>query len=364
MTRRPQSARSGFTLIEILMVIGLIALLAGVLIVAVGGVVGSAKEAATKATIRKVDSLLTKRMEAFNRAIIDQDKVSSGSGKTPTYVQAAQLESFYRQAPSVAKVLARKRVFRQYFPQRFSEVPAGSLTYDTSKHVSETESAEMLYYFLTTLPGYGIDAPDGDNFTNNEIADTDSDGLKEIVDGWGQPLRYYRWPTRLVRPGTTSSLVTSYQTIDTKSTSDPAHEWEYGIPVQPTYGSGATLAVLFTGYPDLASATRGSGTSIEEEHTDPLTKDPDDGLGAVHSYFIDISRRSQASQLASDFERDYHTPDTYHMPLILSVGPDRRNGLYEPNNVNSRGYLAQPDLSNLVDLLDNVTNRNVRAGGK
>ena len=101
------------------------------------------------------------------------------------------------------------------------------------------------------------------------------------------------------------------------------------------------------------------GSTFGAEHTDPLAKDPDDPLGLLHP-----SNRSTASQQASNFERDYHTGDTYHTPLIVSAGPDALLGLYEPNNTTQMGRLAQPDLSSLSALLDNITNRNVRAGGK
>ena len=35
-------------------------------------------------------------------------------------------------------------------------------------------------------------------FTAQEVADTDDDGLLEFVDAWGEPLRFYRWPTRMI----------------------------------------------------------------------------------------------------------------------------------------------------------------------
>ena len=32
----------------------------------------------------------------------------------------------------------------------------------------------------------------------SRIQDTDNDGLPEIVDEWGNPVRFYRWPTDLL----------------------------------------------------------------------------------------------------------------------------------------------------------------------
>ena len=39
------------------------------------------------------------------------------------------------------------------------------------------------------------------------VADIDADGLIELLDGWGQPLRFYRWPTRLVRPAGSGQVI-------------------------------------------------------------------------------------------------------------------------------------------------------------
>ncbi|MCA9064479.1 MAG: hypothetical protein KDA96_15520, partial [Planctomycetaceae bacterium] len=76
----------------------------------------------------------------------------------------------------------------------------------------------------------------------------------------------------------------------------------------------------------------------------------------------------------------YHTPDTYHAPLIVSAGPDRLTGLREPGDTDPTkgvfGNLAQywgtsalPGMqtpaSDVTDqLFDNITNRNFRVGGR
>lgn len=355
--RRP---RAGFTLIELLIVVGIIAFLAGVLITVVKGVVGNARAAATRSTIRKIDSLLTKRMEAFSRYIQDQDTIASKAGRLPSYVNPTYLTQSANDQ-RMAKVLGRKDFFRRNFPQRFSEMDSPP-SYDTSKHTSATESAELLYYFLTKMPGFGTDAPDSDLFSASEIADTDGDGLMEFVDGWGNPLRFYRWPTRLFRPQLDSGSMASFQSISAANMSDPHDLWSYGIPINPTYdsASGATADVLVASLPSATGVTRGSGAQLQHEHNDPLAKDPDDPFGKLHP---SGSSPSNASTQVANFEQSFHTNDTYHTPLIVSMGPDAILGLNEPNDITNFGHLAQPNLGALPNLLDNITNRNIRAGG-
>src|ERR1700722_3251815 len=91
--RRPLGAsasggRGGFSLIEILVVIGLIAFLTAAIVAIIPRVGNSAKVAATRATIKKVDEMLNDRINGFNRWIANQDRVA-GSG-TPAYVLTAQ----------------------------------------------------------------------------------------------------------------------------------------------------------------------------------------------------------------------------------------------------------------------------------
>ncbi|MCA9070980.1 MAG: prepilin-type N-terminal cleavage/methylation domain-containing protein, partial [Planctomycetaceae bacterium] len=217
-------ASRGFTLIELLVVMAIIIFLVSITVVVVGAALDNAREAATKATIRKIDGLLTKRMEAFTQAMEKQNSSPQpryiyNTGLYPSSVNPVgqNISPFVLAAGNVAraKVLGQKALFRAGFPQSITEVVAvdpGLLGGNTNTQ-SAADSSEAMYIFLTKMESFGLPAVDEDSFSSNEIGDTDGDGLKEFVDGWDQPIRFYRWPTRLIRPsaspGTPESIVSS-----------------------------------------------------------------------------------------------------------------------------------------------------------
>jgi hypothetical protein len=59
-------------------------------------------------------------------------------------------------------------------------------------HTHNTARSEVLYAFLVEAPGALVTR---DSFKASEVGDTDGDGLPEFLDGWGNPIRFYRWPT-------------------------------------------------------------------------------------------------------------------------------------------------------------------------
>ncbi len=122
---------------------------------------------------------------------------------------------------------------------------------------------------------------------------------------------------------------------------------------------------------------------------DPLLRDPDDPAGLLYSLLeTGIPTGGFTVDLSWEFnEARYHTPDTFHAPLIVSVGPDEELGLYEPTDTVNLGNLArynedpdgdgtafhqhptaaarQAELNEIIDnLTDNLTNRNRRTGGR
>ncbi len=372
-------SRRGFSLIELLVVMAVIAILATLSIVVMSGILDQAREDATAMTITKVSELLEERISAFDRAANgavlaaaadDLERSAKATFGLPfTGVEPRLLRK------RVAEIIARKVLFRENFPQRFAEMTdvrdvvagtagsngipdlleeklrdpqTGALTLDLSRHRPQTESAELLYFMLTRMPVFGV-APIGiDAFNSGEVRDTDGDGLLEFIDAWEQPLRFYRWPTRLI------------DVFYSPAEPDPARVIE----------SRVAADLLIRGLPGVNGITR-----------DPLLVDPDDTIGRIGFELLRLNGNNGSPDLSSVYnEATFHTPDVFHTPLVMSAGSDGALGLAEPNDVQPAsgvfGNLASPpdvngdgvvdtaDMNLVLDsLTDNITNRNRRAGG-
>ncbi|MCA9098383.1 MAG: type II secretion system protein [Planctomycetaceae bacterium] len=301
-----RTSRRGFTLVELLMVIVVIGVLSSLLVVASMSVLGNAREAATKATLSKINTMLKERMSAF-----ETHMTNLINGDIHLTLGAPDERS--------GKILLRNREFKKYFPQSWSEATdiaaAAGVTPQTAPSTSATEiateSAEVLYMMLTktTLTGQGEIGQDA--FSSSELADKDGDGRKELVDSWGTPLRFYRWPCRLIKPSASSP------------TDNPS-----------------------------AAELKAARTQISALTTDTADKainsDPDDPYDLASSI--------------STFANDYHFRKTYHTPLVVSAGIDALFGLESPIDSNVDNRQAKPT-ANTAELYDNLTNLNALAGG-
>lgn len=411
-TLKPSADRRGFTMIELLIVIGLIALLMSFSLVALRAAISSARIAATKTTIRKVHTQLQQRFESYRFQSSKQDILT----KQVAQQQALNVGFPYmdRNGPPL-EVFARKEFVRRNFPQSFAELcsqtgdplavntsgvttfgkpgapgvdddgngftdflPSGVIDLaelgvgddlpfaalvlrqfinsdgleDTNrngildsgedlnlngrlddrlmnnkKHDRNTESAVLLH-ILSTTDTLGTRSSEQADFSASEIADTDGDGLQEVIDGWGKPLRYYRWPTRLFYPDGTLTLPNVMQ--------EPA-----GTATDFVWTFGATL---IDHLPQVTSPRKGELLQDRDDPNDWLT----------------IIMTTPASR--TRFQQIYHTQRTYWELLIVSAGPDGDTGLYEPyerpeTTPNVFGYLAQP--KSTVSLTTNALNDNV-----
>ena len=289
--RRPER-RNGFTMIELLVVVAIVLVLAGLILGVYGAVVNNARVSATKQRIKVVQDALSQRLDAFTRYFNNAQNLQN----QPEWQEALRDAS---NDTELATILAKKKLMKRFFPQSFREYTMSS----GATHAAATESAEVLYYILTQGTELGEPAIGAGSLDASAIKDTDGDGLMEVVDAWDKPLRFYRWPTRLVKTD--------------------------GINVSTTY-----VTIL-----DRAAPTS----------TAQLAVDQDDPLG-------------KTTGLAS-FEATYHTPATYHLLLVVSAGADGELGLYEPSDYGSFGNLAAPKSTAANDLPDNYTNLNVVVGG-
>lgn len=313
--------RSGFTLVELLIVIAIIVTLLSILGVTLMSMVGSARVMATKGTITKVQGLLQARIEGLAR-------------KDPEGTLIDSLVPRFGNNRRRAEAMARKFTYRQTFPQTWAQVPPNLLVGLPSTPAippatppRKQESSEVLHFILTRANVPGFPPIGEDSFASSEVADTDSNGWPEFIDAWGQPLRFYRWPTRLIRGGAYAP-----------GTFTPTATARLLIPVLPTTGP-------------------------------ELTRDPDDKYGQLKGFFtpaqiLEFEFGASMGPLAN--LGAFHTLDTYSLPLVVSGGPDLLTGLYEPNDPNAThfGYLCGIDPAGTANTYDDISNYNSRSGGK
>lgn len=458
--RQPaRPGRSAFTLIEILIVVFIISILMAALGVTISNILTTAKEKQTIATLQKIDGLINERIKGLERAYDSNDfrrYIEKQQEKLAKGDPANGIPQLFGLSKNAVEAVARKDFFRDFFPQRFAEmtdvrtrtagspptpvpdgipdriqfdevygdavtwVPSGAKVIPQN-HTQETESAELLYFALTRMEQFGVAATGTDAFLAQEVADTDNDGLPEFVDGWRRPLRFYRWPTRLVKPfgllgmdgqpGSAGVNEGGGSTDDTQEigwpgTDDSVVDLNDGTSNSLSQKMSDRYVRKFAGLyirglprPPIPSGTPAAPLAPVLGDYDMLNEDPDDSFGAL---MAEVKRLAATGILVLQnvSETRYHTADTFHKPMVLSVGPDGANGLYEPyhfedldgdgsldagedvngNNYLDLGLLAQPIIESVatgdlngngvatetlttpVAALDDLTNRNRRAG--
>jgi len=249
--KRHPSIAVAFTLVEVLVVIVLISILSSMVLTAVRGATQSARIARTRSIIATIDSVLREHYEDYKyrplsveipdisspqagflsfeampseaaraRLIMLRDlqrmelpdKVRDVWRPTtprqptqpvPVFVAADRIA----QHPTTGRLqlvrsetgsLADRSPFRadwyggmltNDWPSRFS----GYLTRTrATEWTREHQGAECLYLILASTFSNGVAAIESIPASN--IGDTDGDGVPEILDGWGRPLGFIRWP--------------------------------------------------------------------------------------------------------------------------------------------------------------------------
>lgn len=323
--------RRGFTLVELLVVITIIAILLTLTIRVVGSVITVSRESATQTTIRKVQALLNSRAEAMSRSQLSKAYIRN----TPEWIMTEGLTT----DDATKKAMVAKLLARRHLPQRFQEVLDGDAinaklnlppAHPNITNAGAASSSEILYDVLTQSDVLGDVSIGTDSFGSNQVGDPDKNGLPEFIDGWGQPLRFYRWPTRLFRPT--------------------------GTPTQNDVTSGIDLTnakILLSQLPTF------TGNIVND-----LCRDPDDPIRRCMSVanFATIGVPVSVHWNLPISGPVFHTPATYHVMLVVSAGADKMLGLYEPDDVAHEGHLGKVRDAN--DLADDITYLNVRAGGR
>lgn len=354
-----QKQSGAFTIIELLVAIGIILFLVSLTFVGATNALGLSKAASTRATILKVDNALRikfdsviKRAEKIEKNRLERMRlVAEANSKAAiafSFSPNTTLGSLFND-DATRSVIITMHLMRKTVPQSFHPYEVGPTNpittsagsnYQSANHKERTESAAILYHLLVGSTGENTDS-ESPTFSSAEIKDTDGDGLLEIVDGWGEPLRFYRWPTRALRP-TRPSIANIFDPTDISL------------------------------HPEFARVIYGNLRDLKTLNSSPL--DPTSGLLQWTTSVTSVSDQNNRLQA---IEALFATPQTFSQFVVMSAGNDKTLGFKEPfegyslapSDTAPLGYLCSPDCdvnipaskaSALDAAQDNLTNYNIR----
>lgn len=249
--------RNAFTLIEILMVILLISILAGMVTAAVSAAGDTAKRSRTRAILATINDVLETKYESYKTRPLPVTAIMPG---TPTAGQVS-VEIPPRESARIRLNMIRD-LMRMEMPDRISDVldsptemwgavrpvlftdSSGNYEYTrggwTAKRISwysnadppaalfsyrqrlpsnpadwsrAFESAECLYLIVSTTFMNGV--PAISSIPSSNVGDTDGDGMPEILDGWGNPIGFIRWPVGYIESDGSVPGLGQYDEFDT-----------------------------------------------------------------------------------------------------------------------------------------------------
>jgi prepilin-type N-terminal cleavage/methylation domain-containing protein len=212
-TRSKRRHRSGFTLPELLVVIAIIGILSSAMMAGMASVTAKAKEDRTRALIARIHSLLMEKWQGF-----ETRRLPVPPGMSPAIASETRLAMIRElirlelpdrmtdvESPPPAQPTALPIAPSLYSAYRRKAASIWGNNWDDesrhSQHIAsgapenwtyQHQGAECLFLILSKLT-IG-DSPALEMFKDSEIGDVDGDGMREILDAWGTPVRMLRWP--------------------------------------------------------------------------------------------------------------------------------------------------------------------------
>lgn len=210
--RRRTAARGGFTLVEMLVVVMILGLLSGMVLLALAGAGESAREARTRGQIQKLHEFVMNRYESYRTRRTPRPTTGNPRAAATARVdniRALMLQELPDRRTDLAtdhRSLASDKYSATYARhQRAIEAFTGNSGNWANAYADwspENQHAECLYLILASINDGDTNALDF--LHDSEIGDTDGDGVPEVLDGWGNPIMFLRWPQGYV--GFESSL--------------------------------------------------------------------------------------------------------------------------------------------------------------
>ncbi|QDU93036.1 prepilin-type N-terminal cleavage/methylation domain-containing protein [Lignipirellula cremea] len=240
--------RRGFTLVEMLIVVSILTLVAGMLLFAMQGVTEQARTRSTETEIQRISDVLLERWDSYKTRPV---RVAAGAGLMQRRLNALRelqrAELPERKSDVTTGTVAMSPVQRGYQRKVLRLVQKVNPSHTISNWTTQHESAECLWLILGSLTVGDTNALS--LLTEKEVGDTDGDGVPEVLDAWGVPLMFLRWApgfsqSTLQGPGATTPAIDVFDPLQ----ADPRYFDGSGVRKQ------ADVPVLFALTPLIASA--------------------------------------------------------------------------------------------------------------
>ena len=206
------------TLVELLVVIVILSILSSLSLAGLSVARTSAKRAKTETTIRKISEIILPYYEQYEtrRPSVGNSAAVAGLANGRTYLVDAKQTAIRRLM--ALELPERESDYRSTFsgntttfPLNYSnatatltDVPPAARRYNQltaglrEGGLPPPTSSELLYLIVTRGPVADSDVIA--HFRDDEVRDTNSNGLPEFVDGWNHPIAFRRWPAGFASP--------------------------------------------------------------------------------------------------------------------------------------------------------------------
>jgi hypothetical protein len=242
-----------------MVVVVIIGMLASAVLFAMYGLLDEAKGDRTKTQIARIDRFIMDRWETFRTR-----QVRVNLQGNPKQLNLARLE-------------ALRELMRLELPDRVTDVaadPVSGISLPTiargyrrkcfiilgpdpsnpskpnySRWSTSHEGSECLFLILTALNEDGSSAA-SDSLSPSETGDTDGDGMREVLDGWGKPIEFVRWAPGFFSDRQPYGIVT-VPLPDPNDPFDPARvDQRWSLTTPPGYCPFALYPLIFSAGPD------------------------------------------------------------------------------------------------------------------
>jgi prepilin-type N-terminal cleavage/methylation domain-containing protein len=219
----PHAFPRGLTLVELLVTMVIIAIIAAAILGTAGAALDAARRSRTQSIILKIHTLVMERWADYETRRVDLNPF--WTGELTKYVRGAanpaeraQRLRVHGQMMADLRLLALRELMKYEMPDRWFDVGDGpQFEFSANRFLARPPALARNYYrqlrrvadvadeetvlrnqgaeclYMTVMAATG-DGEAREQFTDQDIGDTDEDGAPEILDGWGRPISWVRWP--------------------------------------------------------------------------------------------------------------------------------------------------------------------------